>query len=217
MCENGGALLIAAGPEHAGDDSIAATPLSAVLPANPTGVHERKRPSYPRLSDEGKKHPVTRGLEGAASEPPQWGRWFRTVDVDRPLGQTVMEAADGKPLLVLNRVGKGRVAMLLSDQGWLWARGFEGGGPHVSLYRRTAHWLMQEPALEEEALTRACRAAARWRSPVRPSKATPVHATLTYPSGKTEELDARPSASRVFTAPKSRPRKPACSKSPTTN
>ncbi|MBP1874130.1 hypothetical protein J2Z19_003854 [Ensifer adhaerens] len=184
--QNGGALLIAAGPEHAGNDSIAATPLSAVLPANPTGVMNEKG-FYPRLSDEGKKHPVTRGLEGAASEPPQWGRWFRTVDVDRPLGQTVMEAADGKPLLVLNRVGKGRVAMLLSDQGWLWARGFEGGGPHVSLYRRTAHWLMQEPALEEEALT--ARAAGRTLEITRQTiEGDPGPATLTYPSGKTEEL-----------------------------
>ena len=184
--QNGGALLIAAGPEHAGNDSIAATPLSAVLPANPTGVMNEKG-FYPRLSDEGKKHPVTRGLEGAGSEPPQWGRWFRTVDVDRPLGQTVMEAADGKPLLVLNRVGKGRVAMLLSDQGWLWARGFEGGGPHVSLYRRTAHWLMQEPALEEEALT--ARAAGRTLEITRQTiEGDPGHATLTYPSGKSEEL-----------------------------
>src|SRR3546814_14214612 len=62
-----------------------------------------------------------------------------------------------RPLLVLNREGEGRVAMLLSDQGWLWARGFEGGGPHVSLYRRIAHWLMKEPELEEEALTAQAR------------------------------------------------------------
>lgn len=184
--ENGGALLIAAGPEHAGDDSIATTPLSAVLPANPTGFMNEKA-FYPRLSDEGKKHPVTRGLEGADSEPPHWGRWFRTVDVDKPLGQTVMQAADGKPLLVLNRVGKGRVAMLLSDQGWLWARGFEGGGPSVSLYRRTAHWLMQEPALEEEALT--AHASGRTLEIARQTIAgDPGEATLTYPSGKTERL-----------------------------
>jgi hypothetical protein len=184
--ENGGALLIAAGPEHAGDDSIATTPLSAVLPANPTGYMNEKA-FYPRLSDEGKKHPVTRGLEGADSEPPHWGRWFRTVDVDRPLGQTVMQAADGKPLLVLNRVGKGRVAMLLSDQGWLWARGFEGGGPSVSLYRRTAHWLMQEPALEEEALTAHARG--RTLEIARQTIAgDPGPAALTYPSGKTEEV-----------------------------
>ncbi|CAN7308224.1 hypothetical protein LJR235_001528 [Pararhizobium sp. LjRoot235] len=184
--ENGGALLIAAGPEHAGDDSIATTPLSAVLPANPTGFMNEKA-FYPRLSDEGKKHPVTRGLEGADSEPPHWGRWFRTVDVDRPLGQTVMQAADGKPLLVLNRVGKGRVAMLLSDQGWLWARGFEGGGPSVSLYRRTAHWLMQEPALEEEALT--AHASGRTLEIARQTIAgDPGPATLTYPSGKAEQV-----------------------------
>ncbi len=184
--ENGGALLIAAGPEHASDDSIATTPLSAVLPASPTGFMNEKA-FYPRLSDEGKKHPVTRGLEGADSEPPHWGRWFRTVDVDRPLGQTVMQAADGKPLLVLNRVGKGRVAMLLSDQGWLWARGFEGGGPSVSLYRRTAHWLMQEPALEEEALT--AHASGRTLEIARQTIAgDPGAATLTYPSGKSEQV-----------------------------
>jgi hypothetical protein len=184
--ENGGALLIAAGPEHAGGDSIATTPLSAVLPASPTGLMNEKA-FYPRLSDDGKKHPVTRGLEGADSEPPQWGRWFRTVDVDRPLGQTVMQAADGKPLLVLNRVGKGRVAMLLSDQGWLWARGFEGGGPSVSLYRRTAHWLMQEPALEEEALTAHVRG--RTLEIARQTIAgDPGAATLTFPSGKTEQI-----------------------------
>lgn len=184
--ENGGALLIAAGPEHAGDDSIATTPLSTVLPASPTGFMNEKA-FYPRLSEEGKKHPVTRGLEGADSEPPHWGRWFRTVDVDKPLGQTVMQAADGKPLLVLNRVGKGRVAMLLSDQGWLWARGFEGGGPSVSLYRRTAHWLMQEPALEEEALT--AHASGRTLEIARQTIAgDPGLATLTYPSGKTEEI-----------------------------
>lgn len=184
--ENGGALLIAAGPEHAGNDSIATTPLSAVLPANPTGFMNEKA-FYPRLSDEGRKHPVTRGLEGADSEPPHWGRWFRTVDVDKPLGQTVMQAADGKPLLVLNRVGKGRVAMLLSDQGWLWARGFEGGGPSISLYRRTAHWLMQEPALEEEALT--AHASGRTLEIARQTIASdPGPAVLTSPSGKTQEI-----------------------------
>ncbi len=107
---------------------------------------------YPRLSDQGKRHPVTRGLDGSAVEPPQWGRWFRSIDVTGTDGETVMTADGDRPLLVLNRANEGRVAMLLSDQGWLWARGFEGGGPHVSLYRRIAHWLMKEPELEEEAL-----------------------------------------------------------------
>jgi len=181
----GGALLIAAGPEHAGEDSIATTPLASVLPAAPTG-NMLEGAFYPRLSDIGKKHPVTRDLEGANAEPPHWGRWFRTVDVDPPQGETVM-TANGKPLLVLNRAGEGRVAMLLSDQGWLWARGFEGGGPHVALYRRIAHWLMKEPELEEEALT--ARASGRLLTVTRQTiGGDPGPATLTGPSGKSQQL-----------------------------
>jgi len=150
--EKGGALLIAAGPEYAGEQSIARTPLMSALPALPTGDVLEKA-FYPRLTDVGKRHPVTRGLEGAATEPPHWSRWFRLVGIERPEGEVVMKGADDLPLLLLNRKGEGRVGMLLSDQGWLWARGFEGGGPHVQLYRRIAHWLMKEPELEEERLT----------------------------------------------------------------
>jgi hypothetical protein len=150
--ENGGALLIAAGPEYAGDNSIARTPLIAALPALPTGDVIEKG-FYPRLTETGKRHPVTRGLEGSGSEPPHWGRWFRDIAVDRPQGEVVMKGPDDRPLLILDRKGKGRVGMLLSDQGWLWSRGYEGGGPDVALYRRVAHWLMKEPDLEEERLT----------------------------------------------------------------
>ena len=154
--ENGGALLIAAGPEYAGEASIARTPLMAALPALPTG-EVIEQGFYPRLTDLGKRHPVTRGLDGSASEPPHWSRWFRLIGIDKPEGETVMKGPDDRPLLVLDRKGEGRVGMFLSDQGWLWARGFEGGGPHVSLYRRIAHWLMKEPELEEERLTAAGR------------------------------------------------------------
>ena len=184
--ENGGALLIAAGPEHAGESSIAATPLAQILPASPTGeVHTAG--FLPRLSEDGRKHPVTRGLDGATQDPPAWGRWFRSIDVAQPEGQTVMQGDDDRPLLVLNREGEGRVAMLLSDHGWLWARGFEGGGPHVSLYRRIAHWLMKEPELEEEALT--ARATGRTLEVNRQTIGDdPGPATITYPSGRSETL-----------------------------
>ena len=96
---------------------------------------------------------MTRGLDGSGFEPPHWSRWFRLIGIDRPEGEAVMKGPDDRPLLLLDRKGEGRVGMLLSDQGWLWARGFEGGGPHVALYRRIAHWLMKEPELEEERLT----------------------------------------------------------------
>jgi len=154
--KQGGALLLVTGPEHAGPESIAYTPLSSVLPAMPTGTMLTK-PFYPRISDLGLRHPVTRGLADSNFEPPHWGRWFRSVEVNPPEGNVIMNGPDKSPLLVLSHNGDGRIAMLLSDQGWLWARGFEGGGPHVDLYRRIAHWLMKEPALEEEALTARAR------------------------------------------------------------
>lgn len=150
--EKGGALLIAAGPEYAGQQSIANTPLMAALPALPNGEIIEEG-FYPRLTDLGQRHPVTRGLEGSGSEPPRWSRWFRQIGIENPEGEVVMKGAGDRPLLVLDRKGEGRVGMFLSDQGWLWSRGYEGGGPHVSLYRRIAHWLMKEPELEEERLT----------------------------------------------------------------
>jgi hypothetical protein len=110
-----------------------------------------------------------------------------------------MDAADNAPLLVLNRVGAGRVAMLLSDQGWLWARGFEGGGPHVELYRRIAHWLMKEPALEEEALT--AKALGRDIVVTRQSLLEQVPpATLRAPDGKTSEVKLTQTEPGLFTA-----------------
>jgi len=148
---DGGAVLVAAGPDYASPSSIWRTPLDAILPAEPNG-RMTEQPYHARLTDLGKRHPVTRGLEGGADEPPHWSRWFRLVDARPAKGTAVMQGPDDKPLLLLSREEKGRVALLLSDHIWLWARGYEGGGPHLDLLRRLSHWLMQQPDLEEEAL-----------------------------------------------------------------
>ena len=195
--ENGGALLIAAGPEYAGNQSISRTPLMSALPAMPTGT-VIEQGFYPRLTDTGERHPVTRGLEGSAAEPPQWSRWFRLIDIQRPEGEVVMNGPDERPLLVLNRRGEGRVGMLLSDQGWLWARGFEGGGPHVSLYRRMAHWLMKEPELEEERLTASGRGMTL--DIIRQTMSDdPGPATVVSPSGQSIDVTLESSEPGLFT------------------
>ena len=153
--EQGGALLVAAGDDFAGQMSLSRTPLATVLPATPTG-RLLEQPFKAKLSTDGLKHPVTRGLPGSSpsdvSKDPTWGRWFRQVDVIAGKGRTIMNGVDNHPLLVLDRKGRGRVALLLSDHAWLWARGYDGGGPHTDLLRRLAHWLMKEPDLEEERL-----------------------------------------------------------------
>jgi hypothetical protein len=165
---NGGTVLMAAGPEFGTADSLFRSPLADILPVVPSG-RVIEEGFVPTMTELGHRHPVTAGLDGfmpaddggeaSASatadraEGPAWGRWFRMVDVQATRGQVVMEGAGGQPLLVLDRVGEGRVAMLASDHAWLWGRGYEGGGPQLELLRRLAHWMLKEPELEEEALT----------------------------------------------------------------
>jgi len=159
----GGAVLVAAGPEYASVESIYFSGVGDILPAAPT-TRVTEGAFTPMLSDLGQRHPVTEGLdrpEGAPAatagpkDAPPWGRWMRYVDVADVRGQVLMETPDGKPLLIVNRESEGRVALLATDQAWLWSRGFEGGGPQQELLRRLAHWMMKEPELEEEALSAA--------------------------------------------------------------
>ena len=150
---DGGAVLIAGGPELADAGSLWRSPLGGIFPGIPTArVFEEG--FHPRVTDLGQRHPVTRGLGtvGADGTPP-WGRWFRHIDLEPQSGQVVMSGVQDRPLLILDRVGDGRIALLASDHAWLWSRGYEGGGPQLELLRRLAHWMMGEPDLEEETLT----------------------------------------------------------------
>ncbi len=154
--EKGGALLSVSGPDFLAPDSLYRTPLAVVFPGQPTG-RILTGGFKPLLTAMGLRHPVTEGLPGAnkAATPesvPEWGRWFRVIEAEKLSGQTLIAAPGGEPLLIVDRFGEGRVAQILSDHGWLWARGFEGGGPQAELLRRAAHWLMKEPGLEEEDL-----------------------------------------------------------------
>jgi hypothetical protein len=191
----GGALLMAEGPEFSTPDGLYYSPLGAISPAEPSG-DDVEAPYRARVSEEGQRHPVTRGLRGFDNDnngEPSWGRWFRIIGAKPTSGLTVMRGGDDKPLLVLSRVDKGRVGLLLTDQMWLWARGYDGGGPYLDLLRRLAHWLMKEPDLEEEAL----RASAKGRKIMveRQSVSSEARETnLVSPDGSKTKLDMTPDA-----------------------
>ncbi|MHA1568170.1 MAG: hypothetical protein ACTSXZ_01770 [Alphaproteobacteria bacterium] len=149
--ERGGALLVAVGPAFATPLSLYRTPLQSILPGRPTG--DVKVGGFrAKVAAKGLRHPVTADLPGVTGKERRWGRWFRLIDVAVDRGDMLMTGAEGRPLLILDRVGEGRVAQFMSDQIWLWGRGFEGGGPQAELLRRLAHWLMKEPELEENDL-----------------------------------------------------------------
>ncbi len=182
--EDGGAVLIAAGPDFASADSLYRTPLEEIVPARPTArvIKDRYRPA---VTDLGQRHPVTAGLEDAFGG--EWGRWLRQIEVEQSSGDAVMTGAEDKPLLVLDRVGEGRVALLASDHAWLWNRGYEGGGPQLELLRRLAHWMMKEPELEEEALW--AEATGQQMRIIRRSLSDEIGpVTVTTPSGEEIEL-----------------------------
>jgi hypothetical protein len=188
--KDGGTVLVAAGPEFAGVDSLYRTPLAEILPVAPTAqvVEGGFRPA---LTDLGRRHPVTEGLDKLAPKG-GWGRWFRLVELTVLRGQVVMKGANDLPLLVLDRVGQGRVAVLASDQAWLWGRGYEGGGPLIEMLRRLAHWMLKEPELEEENLTAVAEAGVLKieRRTVADSPPGPV--TVTAPDGSTTVVPLTP-------------------------
>ncbi len=178
----GGALLDASGPDLSTPGGLSHTPLATVLPSRPTG--ELVEDSFvPRLTPTGKRHPVTAALPRTGD----WAPWFRMSAVDPGAAPVLMEGAGEQPLLILNRIGQGRVAQLTSDQIWLWARGYEKGGPHAELLRPLLHWLMSEPELEENRLLASVdgnRLSITRRSLT--ASTTPVK--LTAPDGSTREV-----------------------------
>ena len=194
----GGALLVAAGPEYTGAVSLARTSLSSVLPAFPDG-RIVEQPYRAGVTTTGQRHPVTRELPGSEANPPNWGEWLRLIGARVQTGAVVMSGLNDQPLMVLAREQKGRVALLLTDHVWLWARNFQNGGPHLDLLRRMAHWLMKEPELEEEAL----RATVRGRDILieRQTMADdPGSVTVTSPSGGETTVSLRPDKPGLFRA-----------------
>lgn len=188
----GGTVLVAAGPEFGAVDSLYRSPLAEILPVAPT-AQVIEQGFRPKITDLGRRHPVTEGLEAAAPKG-GWGRWFRLIEVKKLAGQTLMSGPNDLPLLVLNRVDQGRVAVLASDQAWLWGRGYEGGGPQLELLRRLAYWMLKEPELEEETLTAEVKGEAM--TIIRRSLAdtAPGPVTVTAPDGTVVELGMPPVA-----------------------
>ncbi len=190
----GGAVLVAAGPDFASADSIYRSPLAQVLPAHPT-ARVIEQHYQPKVSDLGQRHPVTSDLQNGES----WGSWLRQIELGHSEGDIVMTGVDEQPLLILNRVDAGRVALLASDHAWLWSRGYEGGGPQLELLRRLAHWMMKEPDLEEDMLW--AEANGQNMRILRRSLSDDVGAlTITHPDGRESRLEMQEHAPGLWGA-----------------
>ncbi|ACI52740.1 conserved hypothetical protein [Gluconacetobacter diazotrophicus PA1 5] len=198
---NGGGLLLIGGPEFLGPGSLQDTPLGDILPAHvPVDGGMVEQRFKPALTAAGQRHPVTADLPGAGTAPDghdtghdaDWGPWYRALRADTSHGQALMDGPDHTPLLILDRVDRGRVAFLLSDQIWLWSHGEGGGGPQSELLRRISHWLMKEPELEEEQLTAAIADGRMVVTHRTAAETGPTAVTITAPDGITRQVPLRP-------------------------
>ncbi len=190
----GGALLVSVGPEFSGPTSVALSPLGGVLPAWPASADAVVEGAFrPQVTPLGTRHPVTAGLAGwRAQGEPGWGPWYRRIEPGEPHGAALLGGPGGEPLLLLDHVGEGRVALLLSDQIWLWSRGHQGGGPQAELLRRVAHWLMKEPELEENALTARADHGSLAIERRSTEEGPPGEVTVTDPEGRAQKLTLAP-------------------------
>ncbi len=195
--QGGGAILISAGPSFSGGRSLAKTSLSTILPLQPTGQISQEHPYHLKRTPTGKRHPITARLERPEKD---WGRWMRLIEADHVNGQTILQDDQDNPLLVVEHVGNGRLAILLSDQLWLWARGFDGGGPHTELVRNLVHWLMKEPELEEERLSMHVLSDNRIEVQRQSLSPSPKKVTITYPDESEEELSLKKRGKGVWGA-----------------
>lgn len=192
--ERGGALLVSNATGE-GVPPLTFSPLARVLPTEPTG-RLLTGAFVPDLSEAGRRHPVTGTLEAWAPRK-QWGPWFRQSEAKTRAGEVLMTGLENRPLLVLAHIGEGRVAQFLSDQFWLWAKGYQGGGPQAELLRRVAHWLVSEPELDETALRAHVEAVDQgWQILIekRSLRANADQAELTGPGGKTLQVGLHPGA-----------------------
>jgi hypothetical protein len=208
--DNGGALLVSSATEE-GIPPLTLSPLAHILPTEPTG--KLLTGSFvPELTEAGQRHPVTASLTQIAPRE-NWGPWFRQIGARATKGEVLMTGLNGEPLLVLSHVGQGRVAQFLSDQFWLWARNYGGerlrpegaqsetgikvgGGPQAELLRRIAHWLVQEPELDETALrahgenTDMSNSKSGWQLVITKQSLHDVNAAVTVidPQGQTSQV-----------------------------
>ncbi len=193
--EQGGALLVEVGPEFATDGSLAYTPLAPVLPAVPGAPGTVTQAFTPGITGLGARHPVTAGFAGVKLAP-----WFRQEIATPTAGDVLMQGVNNAPLLILAKSGKGRVGMLLSDQFWLWTRGGAEAGPALPLLRRCVHWLLNEPALEAEALTATIESGQLMVQRQTLSANYPGDATITTPSGQQLSLKLQQKTAGIYAA-----------------
>jgi len=123
-------------------------------PRCPTAADET--PAQVRLTDAGRRHPVTELATSNAQNETAWSSLPRLPGLNTagPLkggAQTLLQSGEGRPVLVVGEAGRGRVLALLSDSSWFWsfvaAGAQQGPRAYETFWHSAIRWLVRDPAL----------------------------------------------------------------------
>lgn len=194
----GGAILVASGPEYVSDRSIYKTPLGQILIGAPDN-DVMETDFVPHRTADGQLHPITRNIDQNQYEGEKWANWLRQIRVKaNPDDKILMDGVDGAPLILIGDEEKGRIIHLTSDQIWLWARGYKQGGPYIDLMRKMIHWLLKEPSLEEGQIELSL--AGEYITVTRYINPDDAPLLYTDPEGTEKPLKLSKTAKRTYTA-----------------
>ena len=155
---DGGALAVIGGEQAFSASDFGGTAIDAVLPVSlaSSAPPVEETPAQVRLTDAGKRHPMTELVPGAAANEHAWARLpqlpgLNTVGSVKDSAQTLLTSQDGRPVLVVGEVGRGRTLALTTDASWYWsfvAAGQEmGPRAYETFWHGAIRWLVRDPAL----------------------------------------------------------------------
>jgi uncharacterized membrane protein len=162
---SGGGFAMLGGEQSFGEGHYGTTALAEVLPVDPLeGLGMAEEELRPRLTAEGRRHPVT-SLAGAAG--PSDAAWSalpplpllnRTRSLPPESGARVLLEAPSVPVLgrpapvvAVREVGAGRTLAVATDASWFWGFVAAEEGGSLRAYQRfwsaALRWLVRDPSL----------------------------------------------------------------------
>lgn len=168
--EQGGAFAMIGGDLSFGAGGYAQTPIQEILPVDVPRADSSAAANAmtsdtfkPRLTNEGRGHPITSLLLDARDNEARWGKLpalegLNQVQRLRPgtvplLVHPTLRIDGGKPapILAVAEPGKGRTLSLMTDTAWHWGIVAAGEGDDGRAFQRfwdnAIRWLVRDPAL----------------------------------------------------------------------
>ncbi len=161
----GGGFAMVGGGQSFAQGHYGSTPLQDILAVNaPEGMGETAEPFRPRLTPEGRRHPVTSLVPGEGANEAAWtalpaipGLNFTAplpaTDGARVLleAPTLLSGGRPAPVVAVREVGAGRSLAVTTDGTWYWgfvaAGDGQGGRAHQRFWNAALRWLVRDPSL----------------------------------------------------------------------